>query len=76
MSENKEDEDLSLVDKVSENVSTDIITDLKTGIYNLFVNLVHNATAFIGPVEAIKMSTSFLDEISESFKKVLEEEEK
>jgi hypothetical protein len=66
-------EDPSLVNKVSEGVPTDVVTDLKTGIYNLFVSLVHNLIAMYGPEVAITEATSFLDEVSYNFKQVLEE---
>ena len=43
MQQNKEDqEEYTLVDKISENVSTDTILDLKSGIYNLFISLINN----------------------------------
>jgi hypothetical protein len=60
------------IDPVSEYVSTDVITDLKSGIYNLFLSLLNNLVVQYGPVEAIKISTEFLDTISDTFKKTLE----
>lgn len=60
------------VDPVSEYISTDVITDLKSGIYNLFLSLVNNLMVQYGPVEAVKISTEFLDTISDNFKKTLE----
>lgn len=60
------------IDQVSDYVSTDVITDLKSGIYNLFLSLLNNLVVEYGPVEAIKISTEFLDTISDNFKKTLE----
>jgi len=60
------------VEPVSEYISTDVITDLKSGIYNLFLSLVNNLMVQYGPVEAVKISTEFLDTISDNFKKTLE----
>lgn len=60
------------VKPVSDYVSTDIITDLKSGIYNLFISLVNNLMVQYGPVEAVKISTEFLDTISDNFKKTIE----
>jgi len=61
----------SLVEQVSEQVSTDKILDLKSGIYNLFVSLFNDYTIDFGPIKAVELSTQFLDEISENFKQIL-----
>jgi hypothetical protein len=61
----------SLVEQVSEQVSTDKILDLKNGIYNLFVSLFNDYTIDFGPIKAVELSTQFLDEISENFKQIL-----
>lgn len=67
------EKDPLLVDQISEDVSTDIIIDLKTGIYNLFISLVNNLMIEHGPEVAIKISTDFLDEVSLNFKSTLPE---
>jgi len=67
-----ETQDPSLVEEINEYVSTDIITDLKTGIYNLFLSMINHLIVTHGPVEAVNISTSFLDEISNTFKKTTE----
>jgi hypothetical protein len=67
-----ETQDPGLVEEISEYVSTDIITDLKTGIYNLFLSMINHLIVTHGPVEAVNISTSFLDEISSTFKKTTE----
>lgn len=75
--DNKDQEpDIELVSKVSEYVSTDTISDLKTGIYNLFVNLINNLVVYEGVDGAVLHATKFLDEISNKFKQVIEQQEK
>ena len=68
-------EDPSLVDKVSENISTDTISDLKAGIYNLFVNLINNQIISYGPEMAVKLSIDFLQEIIYNFNKAIQPEQ-
>lgn len=60
----------SLVDEVSEEVSTDVIADLKSGIYNLFISLYSHLIIDVGVEEAVRQSTSFIDEISLNFKQI------
>jgi hypothetical protein len=64
-------EELNLVEKISEQVSTDPVAELKSGIYNLFIALYNNLIVEHGVVEAIKQSTAFIDDISYNFKKIL-----
>lgn len=71
MSQNENDKDPSLVEEVSDYVPTDSIVDLKSGIYNLFVSLLNNLMLHYGPIEAVKQSTAFLDQISDTFKNTL-----
>lgn len=66
--ETNQTEDFSLVETISESVSTDIVLDIKTGIYNLFVNLYKSQIPFYGPKGAIENSIAFLEEIIENFK--------
>ena len=68
-------EDPSLVEKVSENISTDTISDLKAGIYNLFVNLINNQIISYGPEMAVKLSIDFLQEIIYNFNKAIQPEQ-
>lgn len=68
----EESKDYSLVDEISEEVSTDVVADLKSGIYNLFISLFNELTIQNGPDEAIRISTAFLDEISINFKSILD----
>lgn len=62
-----------LVDRVSDYIPTDVIVDLKTGIYNLFISLINNLSIHYGAVESVKQATSYLDTISDRFKKTLPE---
>lgn len=64
-------EELKLVEKVPEQVSTDPVSELKSGIYNLFIALYNNLIIEYGVAEAINQSTAFLDDISYNFKKIL-----
>lgn len=68
-----QEENINLVNTVSEDIQTDIITDLKTGIYNLFVSLVNNLMVTYGPEYAIRSSIDFLEEIVVNFKSTLPE---
>jgi hypothetical protein len=72
MSENNQDQEL--VEKTEDYVSTDTITDLKSGIYNLFLSLLNNLTAVHGPVQAVIISTQFLDNISNTFKETIQKD--
>lgn len=68
-----EEKEFNLIDKVNEEVQTDIISDLKIGIYNLFVSLVNNLMVTYGPEYAIRSSVDFLEEIAVNFKSTLPE---
>lgn len=68
----EEQKDYTLVEEVPEYVSTDVVADLKSGIYNLFISLFNELTIKYGPDEAIRTSTAFLDEISINFKSILD----
>ena len=64
-------EELNLVEKIPEEVFTDPVAELKSGIYNLFIALYNNLIIEYGVAEAINQSTAFLDDISYNFKKIL-----
>ena len=73
MQQNKEDQkEYTLVDKISENVSTDTILDLKSGIYNLFISLINNQIVDYGPQKATEISLDFLREIIYNFEKAIQ----
>jgi hypothetical protein len=71
--ENSDQQNQDLTEKVSEYVPTDVIVDLKSGIYNLFVSLVNNLMLHHGAVEAVRQATDFIDSISHNFKQTLPE---
>jgi len=75
MSQDHEPEDFSLVEKIDDNVSTDYITDLKSGIFNLFVSMYQHLSLEIGPKNAIMYSTEYLKEIVETFTQILDNQE-
>lgn len=64
----------SLVDENTTSAPTDVIMDLKTGIYNLFVTLFNQYVLKYGVVDAIHISTDFLDEIIVNFRQALVED--
>ena len=68
--ERSNSESYSLVDEVPEEVSTDVIADLKSGIYNLFISLYSHLVIELGVVEAFNQSTAFIDDISLNFKQI------
>lgn len=70
MSQN-ENKETPLVEEVSDYVPTDVIVDLKSGIYNLFVSLLNNLMIHYGPIDAVKEATAFIDQISNTFKNTL-----
>jgi hypothetical protein len=74
--ENNNNTSEDLVDPVSDYTPTDIVIDLKTGIYNLFMNLLNHLMLHYGPVEAVKQATSYLDQISNTYKDTLPENNK
>ena len=70
--QNDKEEKFSFVDDIDDNVSTDNITELKSGIFNLFVNLYDHLSIDIGPHDAIIESTNYLLYIVDTFKQALE----
>jgi hypothetical protein len=68
-----QEEEINLVEKVSEYVSTDTITDVKSGIFNLFTMLYQQYSLEYGPVNALKMSIGYLNDIIDHFQSILEE---
>lgn len=65
---------INLAEEVPEGTTTDVVTDLKMGIYNLYLNLLNYLMVEYGSVEAVKISTEFLDKISNTFKETLNKE--
>jgi hypothetical protein len=71
--EESKNETSELVSHVDEYVKTDVLTELKSGIYNLFINFFHHLVVYHGPEQAMKMALSYLEEIIEHFKTSIEE---
>lgn len=70
-----EDEVLDFVEPVNEQVSTDMVTDIKSGIFNLFTSLYHNNAAKYGPIVGLQMSLDYINSISKHFQEILEKQE-
>ena len=66
--------DYSLVETVSEDVSTDIVLDIRTGIYNLFVNLYKSQIPEYGPKGSLQLAIDFLQEIIDNFQSAIQQE--
>jgi hypothetical protein len=62
-----------LVDPINEYVHTDSVTDLKSGIFNLFNNLFQTLSVTNGPVKALEISLRYLQDIIDHFQTVLTE---
>ena len=65
-------ENFKLVDDVSEYVSTDVVTDVKSGIYNLFVSLVDYLTVDFGPVQGADEACKYLERLVAQVREVLD----
>lgn len=72
MAEEKEEE--TLVSTVDEHVKTDVLTELRTGIYNLIINYYHHLVVAYGPEQAMVVLISYLEEITYNFKSTIEEQ--
>jgi len=72
---NTSNEDYKLVEDVPENVSTDTVTDIKIGIYNLFINLYRSQIPQFGPQQSMENSIDFLEEIIHNFKSAINNKE-
>lgn len=67
MSDNPE-----LVESVSDYVSTDVVSDIKSGIYNLFVSLVDYLTIELGPIDGADEACKFLERMVADVREVLD----
>jgi len=67
------DDSESFVKQNKEDVSSDPIMDLKTGIYNLFVNLINVQILTYGPAQSVQNSIDFLNEIIYNFEQSIKE---
>jgi hypothetical protein len=69
--ENSYPKEPSLIDPVSEKVSTDVIQEIKSGIFGLFINMYNNMSVRVGPVESMKYCILYLQEIVDHCQKAL-----
>jgi hypothetical protein len=74
--ENSYPKEPSLIDPVSEKVSTDVIQEIKSGIFGLFINMYNNMSVRVGPVESMKYCILYLQEIVDHCQKALLDNEK
>lgn len=65
-------EESQLIESVDEYVSTDVISDLKSGIYNLFVSLVDYYSIDYGPVLGADEACKFLERLVADVREVLD----
>jgi len=65
-----------LTENLQEPSSNDPLVELKSGIYNLCINLLNNYVVYLGPEQSIITVCNFLDEISENFKNSIKDTEK
>jgi hypothetical protein len=70
-----DDNSFKLIDDVSDYVSTDIIVDLKSGIYNLFVSLVEYLSIDFGPVQGADEACKYLERLSTQVREAFEEKQ-
>ena len=70
-----DEDNYSLVDEQSDYVPTDIILDLKSGIYNLFVSMINHNIMIHGPEKAVVVSVDYLKEIVDHFEKTMQKDE-
>jgi hypothetical protein len=64
-----------LSEEFEEFSSNDPLVELKSGIYNLTVNLLNNYVVYLGPEKAILAVCDFLDHISSEFKSSIQDTE-
>ena len=68
----EEDKIQDLVDSVDDYVSTDVISDIKSGIYNLFVSLVDYYTIDYGPVQGADEACKYLERLIDTVRSALD----
>lgn len=70
---NDKNDEIKLVEEVDEYVSTDVISDIKSGIYNLFVSLVDYYTIDYGPMKGPDEACKFLERLAGTVRDALED---
>lgn len=71
---NESENEETLVSKVDEYVKRDVLTELKTGIYNLIINYFNHLVVIHGPEQAMVLLIEYLEEIAHNFKSAIEEQ--
>lgn len=73
--QNIDNDQYKLIEDVPEYISTDVVTDIKNGIYNLFISLYRSLIPQYGPEGAMIQATSYLDSLSNNFKEIITNKE-
>lgn len=73
---NSHQQEPSLVERVSENISTDVIQEIKSGIFGLFMNMYNSMSIRVGPAESMRYCITYLQEIIDHCEKALLDNEK
>lgn len=71
-----QNEEFNLVDSVDDYVSTDVVLDIKSGIYNLFVSLVDYYTIDYGPVMGADEACKYLERLVANVREALDNNNK
>lgn len=69
------DQNLQFVNDVNTHVSTDTVTDIKSGIFGLFINLYNSYSMDYGPVEGMQLSINYLQNIIDQFTHIIQDTE-
>lgn len=75
MQQSDDNQKYSLIDEQPDYIPTDIIMDLKSGIYNLFVSMINHNIMNHGPEKAVVISVNYLKEIIDHFEKAMQTNE-
>lgn len=67
-----QNEEFNLVDSVDDYVSTDVVLDIKSGIYNLFVSLVDYYTIDYGPAMGADEACKYLERLVANVREALD----
>lgn len=67
-------EEIKLVEDVTDNVSTDVVTDLKTGIYSLSVSLMNHYIVDYGLHKSVELIVEYLEELSYNFSQAIKKD--